>query len=807
MENQESKVYVAVGNDFQDGLATLEWALKHWSSQSISIVILHAATVINRELVSTPFGKLPPSVMSDEVLEVYRKDEQEKIDKQLSKYRALCGKCQVQSEICKIEKFGDPAHKLIVDLISGLKISKLVMAISFMKSSSWRSKSAVSGSFYVHRSKPEFCELFIINGGKLVFLREGNDEVIMEDDQGVMIGRKSCFKGWSKNIFHRNSMDKNVRSPSASSRNENTVDRQSQWEIVAQEIDNYFEYLQSLDKDNNGGDDENDVLRSSAIQSDIQHVDSNMGEAERIEALKVKIAEAHSTVQVRRKEANENAERCTKAEWALSLCNHRLEELEAQINGEIMSITELKKDLDATREFKYELTRDIEENKKRLSSVVQLQYEISNKLQISSTEKLRAEAQLEKAVTARADMVREIEELRRQKDVLQRRIEFCKEKDAIGMASRLGDFTCSYKVFTAEEIRSATDNFSEQMRLRSGGDWTSVYRGRINSCSVAVKLLDPANGLSQDVFRAQAKVLSHIRHPHLVAMIGFCLEPQCLVFEYMHNGSLREILLSSNRSSSRRNWALTWQDRIRIAAEVCSGLAFLHLAEPRSIAHGSLSMSSILLDRNLVAKIYGFRLARCYDDSDMHSDVFAFGSLILQLLTGRNWADLVEDTRAVDSSGLIEILDDTAGDWPLDLAEELSAIAMECLSTSHELNTRMRLGTVMRELTKVRKKADELVANEGREVVIEGGVDMHIEESFETPKVFFCPILREVMKNPHVAADGFSYELEAIEEWLAMGHDTSPMTNLRLKHKHLTANHTLRTLIQDWYNSRSIPPP
>ncbi|KAK6925428.1 hypothetical protein RJ641_009754 [Dillenia turbinata] len=127
---------------------------------------------------------------------------------------------------------------------------------------------------------------------------------------------------------------------------------------------------------------------------------------------------------------------------------YKSEELEAQINGEIMSITELKKDLDATREFKSELTRDIEENKKRLSSVIELQSELSNKLQISSTAKSRAEARLEKAVTARADMVREIEELRRQKDVLQRRIEFCKEKDAIGMASRLGDLTCSYKEFT-----------------------------------------------------------------------------------------------------------------------------------------------------------------------------------------------------------------------------------------------------------------------------------------------------------------------------------------------------------------------
>jgi hypothetical protein len=59
------------------------------------------------------------------------------------------------------------------------------------------------------------------------------------------------------------------------------------------------------------------------------------------------------------------------------------------------------------------------------------------------------------------------------------------------------------------------------------------------------------------------------------------------------------------------------------------------------------------------------------------------------------------------------------------------------------------------------------------------------------------------MKNPHVAADGFSYELEAIEEWLNTQRDTSPMTNLRLKHKFLTPNHTLRSLIQEWNRRKS----
>lgn len=59
------------------------------------------------------------------------------------------------------------------------------------------------------------------------------------------------------------------------------------------------------------------------------------------------------------------------------------------------------------------------------------------------------------------------------------------------------------------------------------------------------------------------------------------------------------------------------------------------------------------------------------------------------------------------------------------------------------------------------------------------------------------------MKNPHVAEDGFSYELEAIEQWLQSGHDTSPMTNLRLKHTLLTPNHILRSLIEDWHSNKS----
>lgn len=100
-------------------------------------------------------------------------------------------------------------------------------------------------------------------------------------------------------------------------------------------------------------------------------------------------------------------------------------------------------------------------------------------------------------------MVREIEELRRQRDVLQRRIEFCREKEAIGTASRLSELICSYREYTPEVIKLATDDFSEHLRMKTGGDLTNVFKGRINHATVAIKMVNSAKGLSQEAFQIE----------------------------------------------------------------------------------------------------------------------------------------------------------------------------------------------------------------------------------------------------------------------------------------------------------------
>ncbi|KAG5067839.1 hypothetical protein GLYMA_01G022600v4 [Glycine max] len=796
---QTEKIYVAVGNDVQDGYKTLNWALKKWNSHPISIVILHLTHNSTKDYVHTPFGKLPARSVSEEKLQILRKDEQDKINKLLSKYIAFCGK--VPAEILEVEKFDEPMQKRVIDLIFGLGITKLVMGFSFMKPS-MKSKGAINGLFHVHEQKPSFCELFVICGGKQVFLRGKNDEKIMEDDQGVMVARmrdKITFKDWLDKWFKDKTNDSQDRIASLSSSNLESPVNRNQWEFYLQEIENYYQELLSSKPEEGSCVQENDDSQIGPIEPHVTEQNNyNMSTAEKIEILKNKLNEGQKTIQLKRKEAKDNIERHTKAEWAICLCNSRAEELESRIREEVSAREELKKESDAEKEQTEEMRTEVEERKRRLSSLTEVQSELSNRLQIWTLAKIRAETQLEKAVGERREMGREIEELRRQRDVLNRRIEFCKQKDAIGMAARLAETTfCAFREYTEEELRLATDNFSERLRLKSGGDWTNVYRGRFNHSTVAIKMLP---SLSPQHFQSKVRLLGDIRQPHLVAMVGFCSEPKCIVLEYMRNGSLRDMLFSR-----RRNRTLRWHDRIRIATEVCSGLGFLNVAEPRPAIHCHLTPSKILLDRHLIAKITGFGLHECHDEHcNIESDLRAIGALLMHLLTGRNWAGLVEEVMTVDidREALGGVLDEMAGQWPLDLARELAGLAMRCMSIKSEPNLELSIARVLEELNEIRRKGDEIVGRERRKTNINGGC-INREGSSDVPSVFLCPILQEVMKNPHVAADGFSYELEAIEHWLQSGRDTSPVTNLRLKHTFLTPNHTLRSLIEDWQTNKS----
>lgn len=194
-------------------------------------------------------------------------------------------------------------------------------------------------------------------------------------------------------------------------------------------------------------------------------------------------------------------------------------------------------------------------------------------------------------------------------------------------------------------------------------------------------------------------------------MLGFCTELKCIVFEYMHQSCLKNVLFSN----SRKNQTLNWHARVSIAAEVCTGLTFLHLTKPTPMVHGNLNLSNILLDSNNVAKLHGFRSDFAYNESDIRSDIQNFGSLVLQLL--HQW-DV---------------------EWPLEVTTELNKIAIRCSSTRSEECAYTGMTMVMKEIEEVRKKADYVAADVGRFV---NEFSLNSDDQTIIPSFFFCPILQ-----------------------------------------------------------------
>ncbi|XP_060189720.1 cysteine-rich receptor-like protein kinase 44 isoform X2 [Lycium barbarum] len=207
-------------------------------------------------------------------------------------------------------------------------------------------------------------------------------------------------------------------------------------------------------------------------------------------------------------------------------------------------------------------------------------------------------------------------------------------------------------------IRAATDNFSNANKLGQGG-FGPVYKGKLqNEQEVAVKRLSADSGQGDLEFKNEVLLVARLQHRNLVRLLGFCLDgtERLLVYEFAPNASLDHFLFDSIK---RRQ--LDWERRSKIIGGIAKGILYLHEDSRLRIIHRDLKASNVLLDAEMNPKISDFGMARLFtlDETQgntsrivgtygymapeyaMHgqfsvkSDVFSFGVLVLEILSGQ----------------------------------------------------------------------------------------------------------------------------------------------------------------------------
>lgn len=170
-------------------------------------------------------------------------------------------------------------------------------------------------------------------------------------------------------------------------------------------------------------------------------------------------------------------------------------------------------------------------------------------------------------------------------------------------------------VISIQVLRNVTNNFSEENILGRGGFGT-VYKGELHDgTKIAVKRMESGvvTGKGLNEFKSEIAVLTKVRHRHLVALLGYCLDgnERLLVYEYMPQGTLSRYLFDWKEEGLK---PLEWMKRLSIALDVARGVEYLHSLAHQSFIHRDLKPSNILLGDDMKAKVSDFGLVRLAPD-------------------------------------------------------------------------------------------------------------------------------------------------------------------------------------------------
>ncbi|PIA38688.1 hypothetical protein AQUCO_02700127v1 [Aquilegia coerulea] len=307
--------------------------------------------------------------------------------------------------------------------------------------------------------------------------------------------------------------------------------------------------------------------------------------------------------------------------------------------------------------------------------------------------------------------------------------------------------------FPLSEIEDATKKFEK--KIGSGG-FGVVYYGKLkDGKEIAVKVLTNNSFQGKREFSNEVSLLSRIHHRNLVQFLGYCQEEaksieakSILVYEFMHNGTLKEHLYGP----LTREASINWVKRLEIAEDAAKGIEYLHTGCIPTIIHRDLKSSNILLDKHMRAKVSDFGLSKLEVDGATHvssvvrgtvgyldpeyyisqqltekSDVYSFGVILLELISGKeaisndsfgiNFRNIVQWAKLHIQSGDIQgIIDPSLGnEYNIQSMWKVAEKAMMCVQPHGSM--RPSISEVLKEIQ------DAILIERAAEVSREGNSD------------------------------------------------------------------------------------
>ena len=297
----------------------------------------------------------------------------------------------------------------------------------------------------------------------------------------------------------------------------------------------------------------------------------------------------------------------------------------------------------------------------------------------------------------------------------QKKKDICKTEMGLGSGLDSMNQSTTLIKFSFDEIKKATRNFSGDNIIGKGA-YGNVYRGVLfDGTQVALKRFKNCSVAGDPSFTHEVEVIASVRHVNLVALRGYCTattnlegHQRIIVTDLMENGSVHDHLFGSAKQK------LSWPIRQKIALGTARGLAYLHYGAQPSIIHRDIKASNILLDRKFEAKVADFGLAKFKPEGMTHmstrvagtmgyvapeyalygqlterSDVFSFGVVLLELLSGKRALQIDTDGKPsavtdfawslVRNGRALDVIEDAMPELgPVDILEKYVFVAVLC---------------------------------------------------------------------------------------------------------------------------------